>query len=391
MSEIAGRKTDVEPCRILAVEFEPTHYKTDLWNVVATSGLLDVFAIYTQAKNWSPDGGHNYLRFPEAKYRHDVLAGRGLLGSLRSAIRVTRSIFSRKPDVVLICGYSHLPTIFALLSCFVSRRRFLLFVDEFNNKRPPGRFRLLKWFVRESLRKFCFKYSDAVLTCGREGRDSAVIAGCAADKVYDFPYVVDVERILADAPEEIPAQCLADRDASVPVIFFSGRMIERKGLPSLLEALTGAGIGKDWILWIEGAGPELQRHVDLAREYGIADRCRFLGFCQYDLHSWLIRSADIVIVPSLEDNWGIVVDEGLQLGKTVISSDATGSGKDRITDGQNGYIFPAGNSEAMADLLRPLINDGKKDLVLEEAARSGPRYVTPADNLNTLLKIIRCN
>lgn len=391
MTKSVSKKGNIESCHIMAIELEPTHYKTDLWNVVAESNLADVFVIYTQAKNWSPDGGHNYLRFPEAKYRNEVLTGRGLLGSLRSAIHVTRSIFFREPDIVLICGYSHFPTIFALLSCFISGRKFLLFVDEFNNKRPPGKFRLFKWIVRESLRKFCFKYADAVLTCGREGRDSAVIAGCAEDKVYDFPYVVDVERILTDMPEEIPAQCLSDMDASVPVIFFSGRMIERKGLPSLLEALTGAEIGKGWILWIEGAGPELQRYVDMAQELGIDDRCRFLGFCQYDLHSWLVRSADIVIVPSLEDNWGIVVDEGLQLGKTVISSDATGSGKDRITDGQNGYIFPAGSSEAMADLLRPLINDGKKNLALEYAARNGPRNVTPADNLNTLLRIIRCN
>lgn len=388
MTEAESKNDSIQPCQIMAIELEPTHYKTDLWNVVATSGLIDVLVIYTQAKNWSPDGGHNYLRFPEDKYRHDVLIGRGLLGSLRSSIHVIGCILSRKPDIVLICGYSHLPMIFALLSCFISGRRFLLFVDEFNNKRPSGKFMLLKWIVRELLRKICFKYADAVLTCGREGRDSAVIAGCAEDKIYDFPYVVDVKRILTDMPEEIPAQCLSDLEASVPVLFFSGRMIERKGLSSLLEALAGAGVDTGWILWIEGAGPELPRYVDMARELGIDDRCRFLGFCQYDLHSWLVRSADIVIVPSLEDNWGIVVDEGLQLGKTVISSDATGSGKDRIIDGQNGYIFPAGNSEAMADLLRPLINDGNKELALEEAARNGPRNVTPANNLNTLLRII---
>ena len=50
-----------------------------------------------------------------------------------------------------------------------------------------------------------------------------------------------------------------------------------------------------------------------------------LGFNQYKTHSWLIRNSDIVIVPSHEDNWGIVVDEGLKLNKLVISTYSTGS------------------------------------------------------------------
>ena len=376
-------------CSVLSIELEPTHYKTDLWNVVATSGLAEVFAIYTQAKNWSPDGGHNYLRFPQSEYEYSVLTGRGLLGTLRAALFVMKSIIVRKTDAVLVCGYAQIPTICALLVSFIWRRRFLLFVDEFNNERPPGRFSTLKLIVRETLRKFCFKYAAAVLVCGRKGIESAAKAGCETGKIHDFPYVIDVARIQTDAPEDIPAPCLADIGSGIPVIFFSGRMIERKGLPSLLAALATPDVGEEWVLWIEGAGPELEKYIGMAREYGLDTRCRFLGFCQYDLHSWLIRSADIVIVPSLEDNWGIVVDEGLQLGKIVISSDATGSGRDRIVHGTNGYIFPADNSRSLANILASLLRGRLAEDTVGEAAWNGPRNITPDDNLSTLLRIIQ--
>jgi len=375
--------------RVLLVELEPTHYKTDLWNVVAASGTAEVFAIYTQAKNWSPDGGHNYLRFPRSEYEYAVLTGRGLLGTLRAALFVMKSIIARKTDAVLVCGYSQIPTICALLVSFILRRRFLLFVDEFNNARPPGRFSTLKLIVRESLRKFCFNYAAAVLVCGRKGIESAEKAGCQAGKIHDFPYVIDVARVRKDAPEVIPEPCLADVGGGSTVIFFSGRMIERKGLPTLFAALASLDAGEEWVLWIEGAGPELERYMGMAREYGLDARCRFLGFCQYDLHSWLIRSADIVVVPSLEDNWGIVVDEGLQLGKVVISSDATGSGRDRIENGINGHIFPAGNSRALADILAPLLGGGLAEDAVGEAARNSPRNIKPADNLSTLSRIIQ--
>jgi len=147
---------------------------------------------------------------------------------------------------------------------------------------------------------------------------------------------------------------------------------------------------KSWVLWVEGDGPLSKIYLDLAKKYGIDDRCRFLGFCQYDLHSWLVRTADIVIVPSLEDNWGIVIDEALQLGKPAISSDATGSGYDRIKDKINGFIFPVGDEDALQSLLNLLLNSKKdRDLISENARNSS--HVCPKDNMNTLLKILKSN
>ncbi|MBI3186474.1 MAG: glycosyltransferase family 4 protein [Gammaproteobacteria bacterium] len=379
----------VEPWRVLVVEFEPTHYKTDLWNVISGSEHIDLLVIHTQTRNWDRDGGHDYQRFPRQYYAGLVLSGYGVVGVVRSTACVMKSIIARMPDVVLVCGYSHAQAVLGFLTAFVLRRRFVIYVDEFNNGRPPGKFSFLKWVVRESLRKFIFSYGKAVFVCGQKGVESAVTAGCAPEKIHDFPYTVDLERILRDAPEDIPEKCLSDVRRSEVILFFSGRMIVRKGLPSLLSALSTAEVGKEWVLWIEGAGPELENYIALARQYNIAGKCRFLGFCQYDLHSWLIRSADIVIVPSLQDNWGIVVDEGLQLGKVVVSSDATGSGYDRVVDKVNGYIFPAGDASALAKLLAMLVENGRRVSTEDHSARFNTKVVRPIDNLKTLLEVVR--
>lgn len=386
VNKVTGNKFNHGPYRVISIELEPTHYKTDLWNVVSDCEHIDLAVNYTQLKNWAPDGGHNYLRFPRQHYSSVVLTGRGLFGALKSAIYVVKNIIVNKPDAVIICGYSHIQTVFALFTAIVLGKFFLLYVDEFNTKQPPGKFSVLKWTVRETLRKFTFAYAKAILVCGQKGVESTIEAGCAPNKIYDFPYVVDLERIQNDMPEAIPEQCIADTNGLLPILFFSGRMIERKGLPSLLHALSSIDADVSWVLWIEGAGPEIDSYVALAHRYGIASRCRFLGFCQYDLHSWLVRNSDIVIVPSLEDNWGIVVDEGLQLGKIVVSSDATGSGCDRITDGANGFIFRGGDSVSLASLLKRLIKD--RPVAVEVAARSSPKNIKPTDNLKTLLGIL---
>ena len=375
---------------LMSIELEPTHYKTDLWNKISESKLLDTFIIYTQMKNWLPDGGHNYLKFPKKKYKSIVLSGNNFWGTLCSAISVAINIYKKKPDAVIIFGYYTFQFIVAILTCLIFRRCFLLFVDEFNNKKPPGRYSFIKFIIREGLRKYCFYFASAILVCGRRGYESAVIAGCSSAKIYNFPYVVDIKRIINDEPENYPEKCLVDVTDSKKVLFFSGRMIERKGLQTLLLALVKFKKDKSWVLWVEGDGPLSKIYLDLAKKYGIDDRCRFLGFCQYDLHSWLVRTADIVIVPSLEDNWGIVIDEALQLGKPAISSDATGSGYDRIKDKINGFIFPVGDEDALQSLLNLLLNSKKdRDLISENARNSS--HVCPKDNMNTLLKILKSN
>lgn len=381
--------SDPKTYRILVVDLEPAPYKTDLWNAFSDSKEIEIFVIYTERKNWSPDGGHNYLKWPTNRHANTTLEGKGKYGALRSALFVAKKIFESETDLIYIAGYVHFSTIVALLCSIILRKSFVMHGDEFNNSRPQGKLGSLKWLSRELLRKLLFKYGKAALVCGRRGMETALLAGCKEDKILDFPYVIDVKRMRMEAPEVVPQGCLGDLDEGATVIFFSGRMIPRKGLPTLLTALSSKTISKKWVLWIEGDGPELSLYQYLAQEHGIQDRCRFLGFCQYDVHSWLIRSADIVVVPSLVDTWGIVVDEGIQLGKAVISSDATGSGYDRILNGHNGFIFPAGNVVSLANILNALIDDNGQRALIGGAAMSGDKNIRPADNLKTLLKLIK--
>ena len=69
LTHMGSRKNFVneEPVQILGIEQEPAPYKTDRWNTFSNSSEAEVFVVYTERKNWAPDGGHNYLKFPEKK------------------------------------------------------------------------------------------------------------------------------------------------------------------------------------------------------------------------------------------------------------------------------------------------------------------------------------
>ena len=389
-SKIMSRNTEKDNnklFRVLAIDLEPTPYKSDLWNTVSNTKGVDLSVVYTERRNWAPDGGHNYEELPKKNHRNTVLQGKGIIGKIYSSFVVATEIAKKKFDVTYIAGYTSGPTLIAIFCSILLRRKYAVHTDEFNIGLPAGSCNRLKWVIREILRKMYFATAVAILVCGRRGIETAILAGCSEDKISNFPYVIDVNRLKNDRPKIIPEQCLKDKEEGKVIILFSGRMIPRKGLPTLLSALEVLSEKNNYVLWIEGDGPELEKYEGLVRGSPIGENCRFLGFCQFRLHSWLIRSSDIVVVPSLQDNWGIVVDEGLQLGKVVISSDVTGSGYDRIVNGENGYIFPAGDSEALASKLEVVMMDYDKRLQIGQVASRWHKTITPIDNMESLISM----
>lgn len=373
----------VSPRRLLVVEREPTPYKVDLWNASHADGRLSVRVLFSVNRDWSPQLGHLYEEFPEITFAHESVSGRGIKASLHFVAKFLDSFVRWRPHIVYVTGYSHLPGMLAIVMCLLTRTPYVMFSDALNISPATTLLGRVKQGLRDAVRRIVFCTTRAMLVCGSHGRTSTILAGCPPEKVLDFPYVVDVERLRSDTPPAVPEACRMDLDSGRIVVLFSGRMIPRKGLPTLLKALSKLSKESSWILWCEGEGPERVRYEALARELVIADRCRFLGFCQMSLHSWLMRNTRIVVVPSLEDRWGIVVDEAMQLGKIVVSTNKTGSAIDRIVNGRSGVVVAAGDADALAAAIAPWVRGGDGGVVGSEAIKVASRY-TPRKNSDIL-------
>ena len=81
-------------------------------------------------------------------------------------------------------------------------------------------------------------------------------------------------------------------------------------------------------------------------------RIRFLGYADEKSLPDLYRQADMLVVPSLFEPWGLVVHEGLAYGLPVIATDQVAAADDLIDSGVNGYVVPAGSDEALASAMR---------------------------------------
>jgi glycosyltransferase involved in cell wall biosynthesis len=385
--------TRSQPYRLLAVDLEPTPYKVDLWNAFAADPAWTIEVLYTNARDYSADAGHRYAQMPPIDFSYHVLGGHSWWGSLKKMLAVVRAVAQRQTDGVFISGYVDPGPLAAIFSAALLGKAFFVHSDVFNRAKPKGRFAVLKRMLRDALRRYIFLRARAILVCGQAGYASALAVGCPPSKIIDFPYVVDRKRLMSDQPSSVPTEILEDRQRLDTIFYFSARMIERKGLGTLLSALAElvrleGNRQPNWRVWIAGDGPQLTHYQALSKHLGIDQQVRWMGFVQMALHSYLLRQADGVIVPSLADAWGIVVDEGMQLGKAVITTPAVGSAIDRITDQRNGLIVPPGDAGALATAMHMLIVNPKQRLTLGEQAQQHASQFDPKRNVAHLRAVI---
>jgi glycosyltransferase involved in cell wall biosynthesis len=181
-----------------------------------------------------------------------------------------------------------------------------------------------------------------------------------------IPYTISL-------PEAAPAPSMS-QDGTGPVLFV-GRLVERKGVAHLVEAiarLAGGSAGPR--LEIVGEGPERTGLEALAQRLGVADRVVFRGkIPPAELQASYARAA-VCVLPSVLDargdteGLGVVLLEAMNHGTPVIAS-RIGGIPDIVEDGVSGLLVPPGDADALAAALRRLRDDPALARRLGEAGR----------------------
>lgn len=178
-----------------------------------------------------------------------------------------------------------------------------------------------------------------------------------------MPYAVD-NRFFADKAKSCNANHEAlraslDLQQGRPIILYASKLSERKRSSDLLEAyrqFSNKLSPKPYLLFI-GDGemrPSLEKEVERLK---LGNDVLFLGFKnQSELPSYY-ELCDVFVLPSFHEPWGLVVNEAMNAGRAVIVTDQVGSGRDLVKQGENGYVFKAGDVNELADALHKVLKD----------------------------------
>jgi glycosyltransferase involved in cell wall biosynthesis len=138
------------------------------------------------------------------------------------------------------------------------------------------------------------------------------------------------------------------RAGNKPVFLYVGRLSPEKGIGTLIDAFRGLKERiPDAALRIVGTGPMGDELKAKVAEMGLANSVTFLGSLQDEPLSREYFSATCMVLPSMSEPWGLVVNEALSHGCPSVVSESCGCVPELVIDGVSGYAFPAGDVAAM--------------------------------------------
>ena len=212
--------------------------------------------------------------------------------------------------------------------------------------------------------------ADSIVAFSRHERDAMVrFYGALPGKIEIIPCGVDVELFRPVARDEA-RQKLGLGDGGV--VLFVGRLEPLKGVDILLKAVAQLERAEDTTTIIVGGDlaedAEMERLKSLSRELGIAERVSFLGRLAQPELPLYYSAADVSVLPSYYESFGLVALESMACGTPVIAS-RVGGLPTIVKDGLNGYLIPWRCPEPFADGLDVLLSNAAIRKAMSEASR----------------------
>lgn len=153
-----------------------------------------------------------------------------------------------------------------------------------------------------------------------------------------------------------------------------GRQIPKKNFLTIVKSYCryASRIGTDaYDLVLIGDGPDHKSIVDLANRSGLSDKIFFLPFLPQEDLSTMYSNSQALIVCSIEETWGLVINEAMASGCPVIASVQSGATNTLVQEGVNGYKFSCEDEENLTEIMIRFHNlpFQHKELMRQEAKR----------------------
>jgi UDP-glucose:(heptosyl)LPS alpha-1,3-glucosyltransferase len=225
--------------------------------------------------------------------------------------------------------------------------------------------RALRWLrIASSPRLLTYLWLEGARFKARPGRQVVLTSSSLqADALAAYPHAIGAMSIVTPGvamPEGGGDRPAARRELGLPaagrLLLFVANDYARKGLTTLLAALVT--LPRDVQLAVVGNTGQVQRFRDLAAALGVAERVHFLGALHGVARAY--RAADVLVHPTLDDTFAMVVLEGLAHGLPVVVSGPAQCGiSTLLKDGQDALLLtdPQDSGELLATLQRLLADE----------------------------------
>jgi glycosyltransferase involved in cell wall biosynthesis len=383
--------------RVLAVGTHPVQYQVPIFRRMATREDLDLHVAYCTLRG--AEAAHDPEFGATVKWDVPLLDGyswthvpnRGSGSDSFFGLRnpgLWRLIREGHFDAVLCyASYTRATFWIAYFAAKFSRAAFLFGTDTVTLAPLDGR--MWKRRVKRVAWPVLFRLADQVIVPSSGTQELMRSLGLPDDRVTLTPYVVDNDWWLAQSAA-VNRAAVREAWGAKPddtVILFCAKLQPWKRPSDLLLAFARANPAKG-VLVFAGEGP---LHASLEAEaatLGIADRVRFLGFANQTQLPAIYIAADLMVLPSVYDAFGVVVNEAMLCACPVAASDHVGAARDLIEHGRTGFVYPCGDIDALANILTQAFQNPGRLSQMGASARSRMESWSPCHNIDATVTAI---
>lgn len=185
--------------------------------------------------------------------------------------------------------------------------------------------------------------------------------------IFLMPYAVDNAYFARKTAEATPtrAQLQAELglDPTRPVILYASKLIIRKNADQLLEAflqLLSSSSVKPYLLFV-GDGELRESLEKRVAEADAQDDVIFTGFRNQSELPRFFDLSSVFVLPARHEAYGLIVNEAMAAGLPVVVSTDIGCADDLVRNGENGYVYPVGDVDALRDALAKTMLPGERE------------------------------
>ncbi len=366
--------------RLAILNTHPIQYFTPLYSHLAKETDIDLTVYFC-----SKQGAESYVDSgfkKEVKWDVPLLEGyrykflhnlrkKGTIGSFFSLINpgIIGELKNGHYDALLVHGQTPATVIIAILAAKIfGTKVFMRGETHLLLSRQP-----IKRWLRPLVMKLFYKICDAFLAIGTLNQEFYLAHGVSPEKIYLVPYAVDNKYFFSKV-EKNKQQIFACKSkfnllTETFVILYAGKLQPRKRPLDLLfayEKLRARGINSQLVYVGSGEQEDLLRQTVITHNI---PNVSFFGFRNQSELPEFFAVADVFVLPSVDEPWGLIINEAMCASLPIVASEEIGAVRDLLLNGKNGYTFPSGDIDKLTEALALVIQSPSKRRSMAEASR----------------------
>jgi glycosyltransferase involved in cell wall biosynthesis len=386
-----------EKYRLLIVTSHPIQYDVPVFRLMAQHPKLDILVAYCSLQGSKPGldtgfgievkwdipllDGYPWVELPNQSWKPGI-SGFFALVNFQLWKLIRRDKFDA---VVMHTGYSYASSWIGIIATKTSGIP-LLFGTDAHQLNPRDK-KFWKISIKKWLLPKIFRIADTVMVHSSGAVKFMDSLRIPKDNVQLVPFIVDNEWWIAQSQQVnralVRQQWGIPQDA--PLVLFCAKLQAWKRPQDVLQAFAKANVPSAYLV-LAGEGPLRESLETEAKSLKILDQVKFLGFVNQSQLPSVYTAADLFVLPSEHEPFGVVVNEAMLCNCAVVVSDQVGARYDLIREGETGFVYPCGDIEALTKILQKMLTDKVQLSQMGKMACQQMEHWSPRDRVEAVIQ-----